>query len=82
MKRTQLQLDEATYRVLRARAYEQGTSMAGLIREVLAEYLSPGPVRRKRIEEFAFIGSGRSSKSNAEPISAKHDEALTEDFIQ
>ena len=56
--------------------------MAGLIREVLAEYLNPGPVRQKRIEEFAFIGSGRSSKSKADPISERHDEALAEDFIQ
>ncbi len=82
MKRTQLQLDEATYQLLRRRAYEQGSSLAGLIREILSEYLHAGKSRRGRLEDFKFIGSGRAEKSQVEPISERHDEALADDFAR
>ncbi len=80
MRRTQVQLDEATYRVARTRAFERGISMAGLIRELLQEKLGTKQGRRRRIEDFTFIGSGRSDPSDLDPISERHDEALAEDW--
>lgn len=80
MKRTQLQLDEPTYESLRRRAFQRGISMAALIRELLQEKLGTTPSRRLSLEDFPFIGSGRSEPGNLDPISERHDEALAEDF--
>ena len=82
MKRTQLQLDEATYQLLRRRAFERGSSLAGLIREILGEYLHAGRTTGGRLEDFKFVGSGRAEKSEVEPISERHDEALADDFAR
>ena len=82
MKRTQVQLDEPTYKSMRAAAYERGISMAALIREALHEYLGVAPGAAGRVEDFSFIASGRSSQSGLEPISERHDEALAEDFVE
>lgn len=82
MKRTQVQLDEATYQLLRRKAFDRGISLAALIREVLNEYLRVGPAQRRRVEDFTFIGSGYSAKSALDPISERHDEALAEAFAQ
>lgn len=82
MRRTQVQLDEATYHVVRAKAFERGVSMAALIREMLQQQLATKPPRRRRLEDFTFIGSGRSEPSGLDPISERHDEALAEDFMQ
>ena len=82
MRRTQLQLEEATYEALRSRAYSRGVSMASVIREALAQYLATGSPRPRGIQDFGFIGSGRSEESVFEPISERHDEALAEDFAR
>lgn len=82
MKRTQVQLDEATYQLLRNKAFQRGISQAALIREVLQEYLGASPVRPRRLEDFTFIGSGRSRKSKFDPISERHDGALAEDLAR
>ena len=82
MKRTQLQLDEATYKLLRRRAFEQGSSLAGLIREILGEYLHAGRTKGERLEDFKFVVLGRAEKSKVDPISEKHDEALADDFAK
>ena len=58
MKRTQLQLDEPTYQVLRRRAFEQGVSMAAIIRRAIAKYLGTGPRGPKSPDSFKFVGSG------------------------
>ena len=80
MKRTQLQLDEDTYQLLRARAYEEGTSIAALGREILRQHLGTSPRQLLRAEDFRFIAPGRSAESDMEPISERHDEALEQDF--
>ena len=80
MKRVQVQLDEPTYERLRRRAFEQGISMAALVRQVLGVYLKTAPPPR-RLEDFKFIGSGYSGQSSIEPISERHDEALSEDLV-
>jgi hypothetical protein len=82
MKRTQVQLDESTYQLLRRMAFEKEISMAGLIRQVLQEHLGTRPARRRRVEDFTFIGSGYSNESKFDPISERHDEALAEDLAE
>ena len=77
MKRTQIQLDEQTYRKLRDDAHTQHTSIAALVRKALRAHLSLHP-KKRRLEEFSFIGSGRSEQGHLEPVSERHDEALTE----
>ena len=81
MRRTQIQLDDATYESTRGRAFSEGKSMAAVIREALAQYLVPTAKRPLTIEDFTFIGSGRSKPSDPRPLSERHDEALAEDFL-
>jgi len=79
MKRTQVQLDEEMYQKLREEAHEKRTSMAALIREAVRVHLglSPKP-KKRRLEDFTFVGSGRSKQADLEPISERHDEALAQ----
>jgi hypothetical protein len=77
MKRTQVQLDEPTYQLLRKRAFERGISLSALLREVLQQYLAGG-ASFPRFEEFSFVGSGRSKQGKLAPVSERHDEALAE----
>ena len=82
MKRTQLQIEESTYEALRRRAYEEGKSISAVVRELLAEGL--GERRRERrltIDDFPFVGSGRTRQGALQPVSERHDEAL-EDALQ
>lgn len=77
MKRTQVQLDEATYQFLRARAFEQGVSIASLVRDAIrAHFLVAGP--EKQLRPFRFAASGRSKQGRLKPVSERHDEALEE----
>ncbi|MBI4199422.1 MAG: CopG family transcriptional regulator [Chloroflexi bacterium] len=80
MKRTQVQLDEAMYHLLRRKAFEQGVSVAALLREALQEYLGLATSRRPRLEEFRFIGSGQSAQGDLAPVSERHDKALAKGF--
>lgn len=75
MKRMQIQLDEATCELLRRRALERGVSMSALLREVLREHLGAGHAPR-RLEDFRFVGSGRSEQGDLAPVSERHDELL------
>ena len=77
MKRTQIQLDEQIYRRLRDEAHAQHTSIAALVREALQEHLGLHP-RKRRMEDFTFVGSGCSEQGDLEPVSERHDEALAE----
>jgi len=77
VKRTQIQLDEQTYRRLRDDAHAQHTSIAALVREALRDRLSVH-TKKRRLQDFSFIGSGRSQQGDLQPISERHDEALTE----
>ena len=81
MRRTQIQLDEATYQALKRKAFERGISMSALLRELLREGLDISPMPRS-IENFGFIGSGRSRQGRFAPVSERHDEALAEDLAQ
>ena len=79
MKRTQLQLDEDTYQLLRTKAFEQGITMAAMIREILHQFVSAPNKPTPRLKDFTFIGSGSAAPSNLDPISERHDEALDQD---
>ncbi len=80
MKRTQIQLEDETYQLLRRQAFERRTSVSAIVREILEEKLKT-PKRRLRIEDFTFIGAGKSQPSPLDPISERIDEALAEDFL-
>ena len=94
MRRAQIRLDEPTYALARQRASAEGISFAAFVRKAIEKQLSPEsrtlPNRRQlvspnkslpRIEDFTFIGSGRSKPSDPRPLSERHDEALAEDFL-
>ena len=82
MKRTLIQFDEDTYNKLRHRAFEQKRSISSVARELIAKGLqSPKPKKRIRIEQFSFIGSGRSKQARLAPVSERHDEALGEIYL-
>ena len=80
MKRTQLQLDDDTYQILRTQAYAEGVSIAALVRKILRRHLFDTTQRSRNLREFSFIASGRSEATEFDPISERHDEALAEDF--
>ena len=82
MKRTQLQLDEPTYQLLRTKAFDEGTSLAALIRKILQQHLGVIDVPVRKLKDFQFIASGTSSQSDLKPISERHDEALADDFAR
>jgi len=79
MRRAQIQLDEGTYQALRHRAFERGSSISALAREILAQAMSPSRGRsRLTLDQFKFIGSGKSIQRKLSPVSERHDEALAE----
>lgn len=75
MKRTQIQLDDPTYQLLRKRAFERGMSVSALLREMLAQYLAPSPSEH-RLEDLTFVGPGHSVRGDLAPVSERHDEVL------
>ena len=60
MRRTQVQLDEATYEFAQRRALSEGKSVAAVIREALEQRPAHPIHRRMTVDDFTFIGSGRS----------------------
>jgi predicted CopG family antitoxin len=79
MKRTQIQLDEEVYEVLRRRAFREKKSIAGVIREIIRkEIISSDRSRFSSIKDFKFIASGQSKQGTLKPVSERHDEALKE----
>lgn len=77
MRRTQIQLDERTYEILRRRAFEKGCSISSYVREVLAYSLGTAKGKQKpSIKDFSFIGAGKSRQGRLSPVSERHDEAL------
>ncbi|MEK7122550.1 MAG: ribbon-helix-helix protein, CopG family [Patescibacteria group bacterium] len=83
MKRTQLQLEEELYDTLRERAFREQTSMAALIRTMLAQQMKPGVLCRapkRTLKDFSFIGSGASRGRGSGTIAACHDEELEKDY--
>ena len=82
MKRTQIQLDEPTYEVLKKRAYERRVSMSTVVREALRSYLEAPSGAGWRIEDLTFIRSAASDAGDLAPLSVRHDEALAHDLYE
>jgi plasmid stability protein len=82
MKRTLIQLDDATYRELRQRAFRQERSMASLVREMVAQGLSAEAARERprRVAQFSSVRAGRSTQGRLSDVSEKHDEAIVSAF--
>jgi hypothetical protein len=79
MKRTLIQFDEDTYHKLRHRAFEQGRSISSVARELVAKGLRSGKRKKyTRVDQFSFVGGGRSKQGRLSPVSERHDEALAE----
>ena len=83
MKRTQIQLDDRTYEVLRRRAFEKGCSMSALARELMGRSLGTSTAKqRPTLRNFTFIGAGRSRQGRLSPVSERHDEALAQALLK
>jgi hypothetical protein len=83
MKRAQIQLEEKTFEALRQRAFQEKKSIAGLIRELIDKEMSrEGQPKSLSLEDFRFIGAGKSRQGSLKPVSERHDQALEEAFRQ
>lgn len=79
MKRALIQLDEATHRALRKKAYAEHRSMSSIVREALARELGAARPSRKRGEALlSIIGIARDRHDPARPMSTFHDEYWAE----
>ena len=79
MRRAQIQIDERTYQELRHRAFRAGCSVSSVVRDILQNVLFP----RKRsgpasLDQFKFVGVGKTRQGSLSPVSRRHDEALAE----
>ena len=77
MKRTQIQLDEATHAALQRIAYETGASMASVVRDTLSRGLGTARTTTRK-PKLTFVGAGFSRHPTLEPISENHDEAYVQ----
>ena len=73
MRRTQIQLDEATYQLLRQKAHERHVSLARVVREAVAQYLSGAPKRRLTLADFKWIGMGSADPEPGRSVAEDHD---------
>jgi plasmid stability protein len=83
MRRTLVQLDEATYRRLKHRAFRQDRSLSAVVRELLAQGLDDaGAGRRAKGARRVFrsVRAGRARPDAGSPVSEHHDEALARAF--
>lgn len=83
MKRTQIQLDEETYSIVKRLAYERGSSFSSVVRETLARSLGARAKKRPTSSgQFPFVGAGRSVQHGHPPVSERHDDALAEALLR
>lgn len=79
MRRIPIQLDEETYRLLKRRAFQEGKSLAAIVRESLARELSDRTPWS--VKDLPFVGLGRSKRDAIERVSENHDQALADAFL-
>lgn len=80
MVRTQIQLTEAQFQALKARAADEGRSMADLIRELVEESLTgSGRPRREERRRRALGAIGMLAKGPRD-LSRRHDDYLAEAY--
>jgi len=75
MKRTQVQLEEELYELLRQEAFERGVSISELVRSILRQHRMAGGEPQGSL---GFVGMGESEQGSLAPVSERHDEALEE----
>lgn len=80
MGHTRIQPVERLYELTRQRASAEDTSTAAVVRKAVARSAASPVQRPVSMEEFTFIGSGRSQPVGPQPLSERHDDALAEDF--
>jgi hypothetical protein len=78
MQRTQIQLDPETYAAVRQRAFDTRRSISAVVRDTLAAALKVRTASAAAIEDFRFVGAGRSSQRPGRPVSVHHDDALAD----
>ena len=81
MIRTQIQLDESTWERLRQIAFQRKSSIAAVVREMIRAQISPKRKTKLRMEDFTFIGSGRSRGKGAGTIAERHDEEFADSIL-
>ena len=81
MIRTQIQLDESTWEKLRQIAFQRKSSIAAVVREMIKAQVSPKRKTKLRMEDFTFIGSGRSRGKGAGTIAERHDEEFADSIL-
>ena len=80
MHRTLVQLEEPLYQELKRRAFEMGISLSALVRNLLSRAVRGNEKKvRRRIDQFKFIGMGRSKERD---IAVNHDKYLAEDYLK
>ncbi len=80
MVRTQIQLTDAQYETLKARASAEGRSMADLVRALVDESLSvPGRPDREERRRRALAAIGMLGKGPRD-LSRRHDSYLAEAY--
>ena len=81
MVRTQIQLTEGQYEMLRARAAAEKRSMADVVRQLVEDSLHegarPGPDERRRRAQGAI---GCLAKGGPRDLSRRHDDYLAEAY--
>ena len=79
MKRTKLLLDEPTYEALRRKAYESGSSISQVARDILSRLLLTSTSKKHlSVKDFTLIGAGASRQGELSPVSERHDDALAD----
>ena len=81
MIRTQIQLEESTWERLREIAFQRKTSVAAVIREMIKVRVRPAQKTNLRMEDFTFIGSGRSAGKGSGTIAKRHDEEFADGIL-
>ena len=82
MVRTQIQLEDAAYRMVKDRAHSENRSMASVIRDAVDAYVSLPKNRVKSISELSFVASGRSDTNDKRSGSAHHDDIFVESILE
>mgnify|MGYP000008794330 CR=1 FL=1 len=75
MRRTQLQLDDDIYELLRQEAFNEGVSISELVRRIIRRHIEAGD-RIAQAESLSFVSIGESVQGDLAPVSERHDEAL------
>ncbi|MHB1462408.1 MAG: ribbon-helix-helix protein, CopG family [Armatimonadota bacterium] len=82
MVRTQLQIDDITYELLRETAHKQKRSMSAVVRDILQQQLGTStgaiepPARTALHAKYTWIGMGKSGETD---LSVHHDDYLAEE---